>query len=277
MKKIIIVLLALLVVSACSNEPDVIKTDSGLNYVDEKVGDGREIKDGDLVVTHFAAWLLKDSSDIYGDWQNDSTKNQFKIASTYESNQTLKFVVGSEQFIKGSDEGFIGMKAGGKRTIIIPSELGYGEQGFGPIPPNSSIKLVVEVVEVKDPVVSKMMEVDPGLFKETSSGLKYAIIEDGDGPEADSGKIVTVHYSGFLADGKVFDSSLERDEPLTLMLGMGQVIQGWEEGIALLRQGSKAQLVIPPQLAYGERDLGVIPPNSTLIFDVEVLEVKDQQ
>lgn len=277
MKNTLAVIVVLLLLFACSNEPDVIKTESGLSYLDEKVGEGREVKDGDLVVIHFAAWRIGDSSSIYSDWQNDSTKNSFKIASSYETSQTLKYIVGSEQFVKGSDEGFIGMKTGGKRTIIIPSSLAYGEQGFGPIPPNSSLKLLVEVLEVKDPVVAKMRQVDSTLFKQTSSGLKYAIIEEGNGPEADSGKIVTVHYSGFLQDGKVFDSSIERDEPLTLMLGVGQVIPGWEEGIDLLKQGSKAQLIIPPQLAYGDRDLGVIPPNSTLIFDVEVVEVKTHQ
>lgn len=277
MKKIFVVVLAIILFSACSDEPDVVKTESGLSFIDDKVGEGREVKDGDLVVIHFAAWRIGDSTDIYSDWQNDSTKNSFKIASSYETNQTLKYIVGSEQFVKGSDEGFIGIKAGGKRTIVIPSNLAYGEQGFGPIPPNSSIKLIIEVLEVKDPVVAKMQEVDPDLFKETKSGLKYAILEEGTGEEADSGKIVTVHYSGFLEDGKVFDSSVERDEPLTLMLGVGQVIPGWEEGIALLRQGSKAQLIIPPALAYGDRDLGVIPSNSTLIFDVEVIEVKTHQ
>lgn len=277
MKKILYAVFTLLIISACSSDPDVIKTESGLSYFDDKVGEGREVKDGDLVVIHFAAWNAGDSTNLYGDWQNDSTKQSLRIASSFESGQSLKYVVGSQQFVKGSDEGFIGMKAGGKRTIIIPSELAYGEQGMGPIPPNSTIKLFVEVLEVKDAVVAKMWEVDPKLFKETKSGLKYAVIEEGNGPEADSGKIVSVHYSGFLTDGRKFDSSVERDEPLTLMLGMRQVIPGWEEGIALLRQGSKAQLIIPPQLGYGERDLGVIPPNSTLIFDVEIVEVKEHQ
>ncbi len=277
MKKILSVVLILLFVSACSSDPDVIKTDSGLSYVDDIVGEGREVKDGDLVVIHFVAWTLGDSANIYGDWQNDSTKNSFRIASSYETNQTLKYVVGSKQFVKGSDEGFIGMKSGGKRTIIIPSELAYGDQGMGPIPPKASLKLFVEVLEVKDPIVAKMWDVDPKLFKETKSGLKYAIIEEGTGPEADSGKIVAVHYSGFLTDGRKFDSSVERDEPLTIMLGRRQVIPGWEEGIDLLRQGSKAQFVIPPQIGYGDRDLGIIPPNSTLIFDVEIVEVKSHQ
>ena len=277
MKKIILAAVLLLLIAGCSNEPDVIKNESGLSYVDEKTGEGREVKDGDLVVIHFAAWKLNDSLDTFEDWQNDSTKNSFRIASSYESNQTMKYIVGSEQFVKGSDEGFIGMKSGGKRTIIIPSELAYGQEGFGPIPPNTSIKLLVEVLEVKEPIVAEMWDVDSTLYKETESGLKYAIIKEGDGPSVVKGNIVSVHYSGFLSDGTLFDSSVERDEPFSLLAGMGQVIPGWDEGLALLKQGSKARLIIPPALGYGDRDLGVIPPNSTLIFDIEMIEVKDHQ
>lgn len=277
MKKILIAVLGLIIITSCGNKQDVVKTESGLTYVENKVGEGREVKDGDLVNIHFIIWRLGDSTDMYSDWQNDTTKNEFKVGSSYEGDQQMKYVVGSDQFVKGSDEGLKGMKAGGKRTIIIPASLAYGDEGFGPIPPNSSIKIMLEVFEVKDPIVAKMWDVDSTLFKQTESGLKYAIIEEGSGPDVQQGKVASVHYSGFLSDGTKFDSSVERDEPLMLMVGMGQVIPGWDEGLQLLKQGSKARFVIPPDLAYGERDLGVIPPNSTLIFDVEVVEVKDQQ
>lgn len=277
MKKILIAVLGLIIITSCGNKQDMVKTESGLTYVDNKAGEGREVKDGDLVNIHFIIWRLGDSTDIYGDWQNDTTKNEFKVGSSYEGDQQMKYVVGSDQFVKGSDEGFIGMKAGGKRTMVIPASNAYGDEGFGPIPPNSSIKIMVEVFEVKDPIVAKMWDVDSTLFKQTESGLKYAIIEEGSGPDVQQGKVTSVHYSGFLSDGTKFDSSVEREEPLTLIVGMGQVIPGWDEGLQLLKQGSKARFIIPPQLAYGERDLGVIPPNSTLIFDVEVVEVKDHQ
>lgn len=275
MKKALIAVLFLLTFSACGDKYDVVNTESGLSYVDVKVGEGREVKDGDLVLMHFAIWRLGDSTDIYADWQSDTTKNEFKVGSSFETDQHMKYVVGSEQFVKGSDEGFIGMKAGSKRTLIIPASLAYGDQGFGPIPPNTSIKILLEIFEVKDAIVAKMWDVDSTLFKQTGSGLQYAIIEEGTGPAVEKGKLTSVHYSGFLTDGTKFDSSVERDEPLMLMVGMGQVIPGWDEGLQLLKQGAKARFIIPPQLAYGERDLGVIPPNSTLIFDVEVVEVKD--
>ena len=109
----------------------------------------------------------------------------------------------------------------------------------------------------------------------TASGLEYIEVEPGTGTQAEAGKTVSVHYTGKLQDGKVFDSSISRGEPITFQLGKGKVIKGWDEGIALMKVGSKAQLIIPPDLAYGERGAGgVIPPNATLVFDVELVEVK---
>ena len=109
----------------------------------------------------------------------------------------------------------------------------------------------------------------------TASGLEYIEVEAGTGSQAEAGKTVSVHYTGKFQDGKVFDSSVVRGEPLTFPLGRGRVIKGWDEGIALMKVGGKAQLIIPPELGYGERGAGgVIPPNATLVFDVELVDVK---
>ena len=109
----------------------------------------------------------------------------------------------------------------------------------------------------------------------TSSGLEYIETEAGTGAQAEAGKTVSVHYTGKLQDGKVFDSSVSRGDPIIFQLGKGQVIKGWDEGIALMKVGGKAQLIIPPDLGYGERGAGgVIPPNATLVFDVELVDVK---
>jgi peptidylprolyl isomerase len=108
----------------------------------------------------------------------------------------------------------------------------------------------------------------------TASGLEYIEVEPGTGAQAESGKTVSVHYTGKFQDGKVFDSSVSRGEPIKFPLGAGRVIKGWDEGIALMKEGGKAQLVIPPHLAYGESGAGgVIPPNATLVFDVELVSV----
>lgn len=112
-------------------------------------------------------------------------------------------------------------------------------------------------------------------FEKTSSGLRYQILQKGDGEKAQKNKTVTVHYKGQLSDGTVFDSSYKRNQPIEFSLGMGQVIRGWDEGVALLKVGDKARFVIPSHLAYGSRGAGgVIPPNANLIFDVELMSVK---
>tara|TARA_R110002020_G_scaffold293535_5_gene509080 strand:- start:1838 stop:2770 length:933 start_codon:yes stop_codon:yes gene_type:complete len=112
-------------------------------------------------------------------------------------------------------------------------------------------------------------------FKVTDSGLRYQIIQEGSGAKAQKGKVVSVHYKGQLADGTVFDSSYKRNQPIDFELGVGQVISGWDEGVGLLKVGDKARLVIPSNLGYGSRGAGgVIPPDATLIFDVELMDVK---
>lgn len=112
-------------------------------------------------------------------------------------------------------------------------------------------------------------------FEKTDSGLRYQIIQQGNGAKAEKGKTVSVHYKGQLPDGTVFDSSYKRNEPIDFLLGMGQVISGWDEGVQLLKVGDKARFVIPSHLGYGSKGAGgVIPPNATLIFDVELMNVK---
>lgn len=111
-------------------------------------------------------------------------------------------------------------------------------------------------------------------FEKTDSGLRYKMIQKGDGPKAQKGKLVSVHYEGSLLSGKVFDSSYKRNSPIDFELGIGQVIPGWDEGISLLQVGDKARFVIPSDLAYGSAGAGgVIPPDATLIFDVELMKV----
>ncbi|MCS6819080.1 MAG: FKBP-type peptidyl-prolyl cis-trans isomerase [Chitinophagales bacterium] len=111
--------------------------------------------------------------------------------------------------------------------------------------------------------------------KKTPSGLYYIIEKQGTGEQAVAGKTVNVHYTGTLADGTKFDSSLDRGQPFSFQLGRGMVIKGWDEGIALFKVGGKGKLIIPSELGYGERGAGgVIPPNATLIFDVELLGVQ---
>ncbi|MCU0364880.1 MAG: FKBP-type peptidyl-prolyl cis-trans isomerase [Ignavibacteriaceae bacterium] len=269
-----VIITALLV--GCNKGPEVVTLESGLQFMDDSVGTGREAKANELVSIHFKGWMVpKDTaSELFSDWSIDQTKNMLSLGDSKMRNQPIKFILNSGSFIKGTDEGIVGMKTGGRRTMIIPSKLAYGEAGIGFIPPNTDLKVIVELLEVKDRVVAEMWKVDSTLFKTTASGLKYAIITNGDGPAVEAGKVVTVHYSGYLLDGTMFDSSVERDEPIQFVVGQGQVIPGWDEGMLLLKKGDKARFVIPPQLGYGEMVLEKIPVNSTLIFDTEVIDIK---
>ncbi len=109
----------------------------------------------------------------------------------------------------------------------------------------------------------------------TPSGLKYVDLVVGTGAEAQKGQTVAVHYTGWLTDGKKFDSSVDRGQPFSFALGAGRVIKGWDEGVAGMKVGGKRKLMIPPQLGYGERGAGggLIPPNAELIFEVQLLEI----
>ena len=108
---------------------------------------------------------------------------------------------------------------------------------------------------------------------ETSSGLFISIIKEGTGQQAKAGDNVSVHYTGKLLNGKKFDSSVDRGTPIRFQVGVGQVIRGWDEGISTMKVGEKSIFLIPSPLAYGDRDMGEIPPNSPLIFEVELVEI----
>jgi peptidylprolyl isomerase len=114
----------------------------------------------------------------------------------------------------------------------------------------------------------------PTNLQTTPSGLQYAIDQPGTGPKPQAGQTVTVHYTGWLTNGTKFDSSRDRGEPYPFAIGQGEVIKGWDEGVADMKVGEKRTLVIPPALGYGEQGSGAIPPNATLVFKVELLGVK---
>ncbi|MEX0314507.1 MAG: peptidylprolyl isomerase [Allomuricauda sp.] len=130
------------------------------------------------------------------------------------------------------------------------------------------------VAEAKAKAEAEMEKLAAG-FDKTASGLRYKMIQQGSGTKAEKGSTVSVHYEGSLTNGQVFDSSYSRNQPIDFTLGIGQVIPGWDEGIGLLKVGDKARFVIPSHLAYGSAGAGgVIPPDATLIFDVELMDVK---
>ena len=224
-------------------------TASGLQYEDV-VGQGAEAISGADVKVHYTGWLYQDG------------QQGAKFDSSKDRREPFEFTLDDGMVIPGWDEGVQGMKVGGKRTLIIPAELGYGAHGAGGvIPPHATLMFEVELLGTKAPAVLQ--------------------IEDtvvGDGAEATRGKRITVHYTGWLynngVQGAKFDSSLDRNDPFVFTLGAGMVIKGWDKGFAGMKVGGKRTLIIPPEMGYGARGAGgVIPPNATLKFDVELLAV----
>lgn len=234
-------------------------TASGLQYVITEKGKGKSAENGMKVKVHYTGKLMNDSI----------------FDSSVQRNQPFMFTLGQGQVIKGWDEGIALLKEGDKATLIIPPAIGYGDRQMGPIPANSTLKFDVELLEVIDP----FFNVKGKDTASTPSGLKYIVVSEGKGIKAEPQKKVSVHYTGFTMDEKgnkkVFDSSVDRGQPIEFLLGAGQVIKGWDEGIGMMKVGDKRRLIIPYSIGYGERGMPpVIPPKATLNFDVELMDVK---
>ena len=243
-----------------NTEGTTVKTASGLEYTEVKAGDGPAPQAGDIVSVHYTGKLTDGK----------------KFDSSVDRGQPFQFPLGAGRVIKGWDEGIALMKKGGKAILTIPPELGYGARGAGGvIPPNATLVFEVELVDILAGAPAAPTKVNEADYQTTPSGLKYYDFAVGDGATPKKGQQVAVHYTGWLTDGKKFDSSLDRGEPLVFPIGVGQVIQGWDEGVLSMKVGGKRQLVIPAELGYGSRGAGgVIPPNATLIFEVELVGVK---
>ena len=166
-------LMFLVALISCSKKNEIVTLDSGLKYFDDSLGTGREVMQDELVTIHFSGWTITDTSNLFSDWTNDQLRQSTMIGNSKLRNQPVKYVVGTNSFITGVDEGIVGMKIGGIRTIIIPANLAYGEEGIGPIPPNSDLKLVIELIDVKERIVVEMWDVDSTKLRTTESGLQY--------------------------------------------------------------------------------------------------------
>jgi len=239
---------------------ELTTTDSGLQYTDLTTGEGEAVKAGDIVSTYYTIWV--------------QGENEVNYITGSDGVNPLTFTTGAgDTVFPGWEEGMLGMQVGGKRYLVIPADLGLGETGGSGIPANATLVMEVELVDrLEPPVLSRAPE---DKLTTTDSGLGYYDIVTGEGAEAASGQTVSVQYSGWLEDGTLFDSSVTRGEPFTFTLGTGGVIPGWEEGLVGMKVGGKRQLIIPAALAYGESGAGsTIPPNATLIFDIELLDIE---
>ena len=258
---------------------DVQSTPSGIYYVIEKEGNGQAHPDmNSKIKAHYHGTLL------------DGTI----FDSSVDRGQPFTFQLG--QVIKGWQQAIPILTKGGKGKFIIPSGLAYGTQGAGEkIGPNSVLVFDIELIDFFDKneylkkqaeQKKKQAEIDKILILEylkanhlqaqsTASGIYYMIEDPGEGtdhPNTESS--IMAHYNGYLLDGTVFDSSIQREEPLKFSLG--RVIPGWQEAIPLLKKGGKGTSIIPSGLAYGPQGAGeTIKPNSVLVFYIELIDFKN--
>ena len=242
------------------SEDDYETTDSGLQIAVLAEGSGEEEAEfGDLITVEFTIWVADGERFFTG---------------SETAGQPFSYPIGSGAVFPGWDEGVTGMTVGEKRQLLIPSNLGLGSESVGDVvPANADLLMQVELVDLVKP--RKATEVDQSDYEETDSGLKYYDLVEGDGDMPEAGQIVVVHYTGWLEDGTQFDSSLDRGTPFEFPLGTGSVIPGWDEGVATMKVGGVRQLVIPSDLAYGDSGAGAtIPPGATLVFEVELLDLK---
>lgn len=214
------------------------QTGGKLQINDVKVGRGEPARAGDYVTVDYTGKLTNGK-------KFDSSKDAGR--------EPFKLVLGAGQVIKGWDQGLQGMKVGGKRILTIPPALGYGARGAGAdIPPNSTLKFEVELRAIER--------------------VKKVVVRPGKGPGAGPGDTVSLHYKGTLSTGKQFDSSYGR-QPFPVTIGQSQVIPGFTMALIGIKKGEKRKVTIPPSIGYGSQDNGPIPANSTLIFEIEVLDI----
>lgn len=231
------------------------KQDNGLTVWDVKLG-----KDGDaavadsMVTIHYTGWLT----------------NGKVFDSSVTRNEPATFPLKS--LIKGWQLGIPGMKAGGTRRLLIPSDLGYGDRGAPPdIPGGATLVFEIEVLKVWS-----LPALDSKEWKDVkgTEGLKAWDVKEGKGEACQPGATVTIHYTGWTTDGKIFDSSHKNGEPAEFPLA--NLIKGWQLGVPGMKPGGVRRLLIPYPLAYGEqgRPGSGIPPKATLIFEMELVGVK---
>jgi len=289
-------------VDAVANEDKIVilkpkqklpKTVKQLTIIDIAPGDKNAAVVGpdNAVLVHYTGWLYDPSKpDGKGE----------KFDSSVGRAAPFGFFIGAGKVIKGWDRGIVGMKTKGKRTLIIPPALAYGETERPRIPANSTLIFDVELFDIvgkRDtstpvsapalpvippaaPTVAMLAAKDPLPAAPTQiTAIDQAV---GQGTAAESGNDVLVHYTGWLYDvtqpegkGKKFDSSRDRDQLFRFTLGAGRVIKGWDFGVAGMKVKGKRTLIIPADFGYGARGAGggLIPPGATLIFDVELVEL----
>ncbi len=254
----------LLVATFCSSSPDpkadAVKTvlENGLMIEDIVVGRGEAVDSLAFVTLHYTGYLA------------DSTLFEARADDT----TPLTIQLTRQNVIEGWFWGIQGMRKGGIRSLIVPPHLAYGEIGIGGIiPSNATLRFVIELHETQRP--TEPWDIDLNDLETTPDGSRHVILESGRGKLPKHGALLTLHYSGYLSDGRIFDSSVYRGEAFEVVAGSGTLIKGLESTLMRMKAGERRTVFIPPSLAIGNVGFaGRIPPNDTLRFDIELLHLE---
>ncbi|MGB0389072.1 MAG: FKBP-type peptidyl-prolyl cis-trans isomerase, partial [Ardenticatenaceae bacterium] len=237
--------------NAVTFSDSAVQWGNGLRYEDLVDGEGAEAKANDLLTIHYTGYFED------GTLFNSST-----------SSGPYSFLLGAGQVIKGWEEGIGGMKVGGKRKLLIPAELAYGQMGSREVPPNSTLLFDIQLLNIEPLPSPAVVE----SYKKRENGMKMAILQEGDGAEAVSGDLISYNYNAWLENGVMFDNSTQSEVPVEAVLGQS-ALASLDEGIEGMKVGEVRQLRLPPELAYGEQGLpNYVPPNSTVIFEIHLLD-----
>lgn len=283
----VVALLFASVMSACTEKspyPGYKQAPSGMYYRYLTQNEGETAKIGDVVEIDLAYYLMKESGDSL-------------LYTTSTLPEPAYDLVREPSFPGDLYDGFAMMHKGDSMSLIMNADSVFRRQFHAPIipefvTPGAMVRWEVKMKDImtEEEFSARQAAKEEAAFAEaqqvldafiaengieavpTESGLIYVCTQPGKGEQPQVGQNVKVHYTGKLLDGTVFDSSIERGEPIAFPLGMGHVIPGWDEGIALMKKGEKGMLYIPAKLAYGGRNAGPIPPYSNLIFEVELVD-----
>lgn len=235
-------------------------TATGLQYIEIEAGSGPVPNVGDTVTVHYTG-TLEDGTEF------DSSAGA----------EPIEFPLGVGYVIPGWDEGISLMREGGKAQLIIPPELAYGPQERPNIPANSTLYFDVELVSVAPPPTPTPAP-PPTSFEDsdyttTDSGIKYAVISEGDGEMPVEDEIVTIHFVGWSEDGSMIGDSRQA-QPLTFTVGKEEILAGWDEAVALMQLGEVTQFIIPSDLAFGSEGIdGLVEPDTDVTFEIQLLNI----
>jgi len=236
-------------------EPITITLDSGLMIEDVVVGTGDPVDSLAFVTLHYSGYLA------------DSSLFETRAADDVP----LTIQLTRENMISGWFIGIQGMRKGGIRRLVVPPHLAYGTIGIqGIIPPDATLRFDIELHDWQE--VPSQWELESGEWVTQSNGLRFGIHRNGKGRKPAPGDRLTLHYSGYLEDGRIFDSSVYRGQPFEIIIGKGTLIPGWESTLLDMIPGERRTVYIPPTLAFGEAGYAHrIPPNATIRFDIELI------